>query len=153
MLRKHSRQLSWCLDCILPGKGMLSAKFSEVAMQIQARQDGCGSVQRACKAAFINSCRTCQAEWCLISRSGHKSCTSRVRYKPVVMLRKHSRQLSWCPHRTSQTGVCLMPRSVHEQCRLRQLACGSTEKAFKAAFMVSPSHSPGRGMLDVMVRA
>ena len=114
MLRKHSRQLSWCLDCILPGKGMLSAKFSEVAMQIQARQDGCGSVQRACKAAFINSCRTCQAEWGLISRSGHKSCTSRVRYKPVVMLRKHSRQLSWCPHRTRQAGVCLTSWSGHE---------------------------------------
>ena len=32
-------------------------------------------------------------------------------------------------------------------------ACGNAEKAFKAAFMVSPSHLPDRGMLDATVSA
>ena len=36
---------------------------------------------------------------------------------------------------------------------LADRTCGRDEKAFKAAFMTSPSHSPGRGMLEVTVMA
>jgi len=37
--------------------------------------------------------------------------------------------------------------------RARKHTCGKAENAFSAAFMTSPSHSPGSGMLEVMVIA
>ena len=37
--------------------------------------------------------------------------------------------------------------------RARKHTCGKAENAFSAAFMTSPSHSPGSGMLDVIVMA